>query len=122
MMKQSVVRLLVTTLLLALLVGMLVSTLGWLLLRWKFATQFSNGFFLVGGILIVLGILGVLGGYGMRSDFRVLYSQSAGAMSTAERAKRWAADMTQGYSAFVFLLLTGAFLVGLSVLVGVVFR
>jgi hypothetical protein len=118
-MKRSFLRLLCSTLLLSLLVAMLVSALGWLL-GWKTTTQFSNGLFLPGGILIVLGILSVMGGYGMRSDFKVIYSQSAGDMSTAGRAKRWAADMTQGYSAFIFLLVTGGFLVGLAALVGMV--
>ena len=117
-MKKSFLRLVGTTLLLALMIGMLVSGVGWLL-GWRTSVQFSNGLFIPGGILVVLGILSVMGGYGMRSDFHVVYSQSAGDMSNAERAQRWAADMTQGYSAFIFLFLTGGFLVGLAVLAGI---
>ena len=116
-MKKSFLRLVGTTLLLALLIGIIVASIGWLL-GWKTTTQFSNGLFLLGGILVVLGILSVMGGYGMRSDFHVVYSQSAGEMNIAERGRRWAADMTQGYSAFLFLFLSGGFLIGLAVLVG----
>jgi hypothetical protein len=120
-MKKSILRLLGVTLLLAILIGIITACLGWLL-GWKTGTQFSNGLFLLGGIAIILGIFSVLGGFGMRSDFHVVYSQSAGAMSTLERTQRWMADMTQGYSFYIFLLLTGAFLIGLSILVGMVIK
>ena len=120
-MQKSILRLLGTTLLLAILIASLASCLGWLM-GWKTSTQFSNGLFLPGGILIVLGILTIMGGYGMRSDFHVIYSQSAGTMSIQERTQRWMADMTQGYNTFIFLLLTGGFLIGLAVMVELVFK
>jgi hypothetical protein len=119
-MKRSFLRLILATLGLALLIGMIVSLIG-LLLAWKTGTLYSNGFFLMGAIAIILGVFSVLGGFGMRSDFHVIYSQSAGAMNQEERNKRWMADITQGYSAYIFLLMTGAFLIGLAVLVGVIF-
>ena len=68
-------------------------------------------------ILIVIGILSVVGGFGMRSDFKMLYSQSAGDMNTLERSKRWIADMTQGYGLFLFLLLPGIYLIGVSIMI-----
>jgi len=120
-MKKSILRLLGTTLLVAIMIGILASIIGWLL-GWKTGTQFSNGLFLPGGIVIILGILTIMGGYGMRSDFHVLYSQSAGSMSIQERTQRWMADMSQGYSTFIFLLLSGGFLICLAILVGTVFK
>jgi uncharacterized membrane-anchored protein len=91
------------------------------LLHWNSTTQFSNAFFGAGAGLIVIGVLSVMGGFGMRSDFKTLYSQSAGDMNTLERSKRWIADMTQGYNLFLFLFLPGVFLIGLAVLVPNVF-
>jgi hypothetical protein len=93
---------------------------GWLL-HWNTTTQFSNGFFGAGAILIVLGLFSVVGGFGMRSDFKMLYSQSAGDMNTLERSRRWIADMAQGYAFFSFLLLTGLFLIGFAILIPNVF-
>ncbi len=119
-MKKSFLRLLGTTLLLILIIGILISIVGWFV-GWKTATQFSNAFFLPGGICIVIGILSVVGGYSMRSDFKVLYSQSAGDMSTSERAKRWVADMSAGYGTFIFMFLTGGFLILLAIIIGSVF-
>jgi hypothetical protein len=62
----------------------------------------------------------VLGGFGVRSVFKLLYSQSAGDMNTLERSKRWMADMTQGYGLFLFLL-PEIFLIGASILVANIF-
>jgi hypothetical protein len=119
-MKKSIPRLLLFTLLIAVLLGALVSLIG-LLLGWRTGTQYSNGLFLVGAIVIIVGIFSVLGGFGMRSDFKVLYSQSASSMNIADRSRRWISDTTQGYSAYIFMLLSGGFLFAFSVLVGVVF-
>jgi hypothetical protein len=115
-----VLRLLAITFALACIIGIVTASIG-LLLHWNTTTQFSNGFFVTGAILVVLGILSVMGGYGMRSNFGVVYSQSAGDMNTLERSKRWVADMAQGYNAFIFLLLTGVYLIGLAILVPTIF-
>jgi hypothetical protein len=117
---NKTLRLLATTLVLACALGIITAAIGWLL-HWNTPTQFSNGFFGAGAILIVLGVLSVMGGYGMRSDFKLLYSQSAGDMNTLERSKRWIADMAQGYGAFVFLLLAGVYLVGFAILIPNIF-
>jgi hypothetical protein len=115
-----ILRLLAITFIIACAIGLVVTSIGWVL-HWKSTTQFSNGFFGAGAILIVFGLLSVLGGFGMRSDFKLLYSQSAGDMNTLERSKRWMADMTQGYGLFLFLLLPGTFLIGVSILVANIF-
>jgi hypothetical protein len=115
--KKSVLRLLATTLIFAIIIGTIVACIGWLL-RWHSTTQFSNALFWPGAILIGFGLLSVMGGYRNRSSFGVLYSQSAGDMSMRERTQRWVTDATQGYSTFIFLCLTGGFLVGMAILIG----
>ncbi len=115
-----ILRLLAITFVIACVIGLITGGIGWLL-HWNSTTQFSNGFFGAGAILIVIGILSVVGGFGMRSDFKMLYSQSAGDMNTLERSKRWIADMAQGYGLFLFLLLPGIILIGVSILVPNIF-
>jgi len=98
-------------------VGLLVSCIGWFL-GWRVPVKFSNGMFFSGAALIVLGILSVLGGYSMRSDFKVLYSQSAGDMNLGDRTRRWMADITQGYHMMALLTVSGLLLVVAAVLIG----
>ncbi len=90
-------------------------------LQWDDPFKFSNGFFMAGAILIVLGILSVTGGFTQRSNFGMLYSESAGQMNTNERNQRMLADMAQRYSAFVLLLVSGLLLMGISVALGSLF-
>lgn len=116
-MQKPILKLLAITLLIAFAIGALVSVIGWVL-GWNTPTQFSNGLFIAGAILIALGVLGVMGGYKMRSDFGVIYSQSAGDMNISERTQRWVSDTAQSYGTTAFLTLTGAFLMGLAVLIG----
>jgi len=92
-----------------------------LLFSWKTAIQFSNAFFWAGAILIVFGVLSVFGGYGMRSNFGVVYSQSSGDMNILERTKQWIKDTEQSYSIYILLLISGVILMLLSVLIGEIF-
>jgi hypothetical protein len=119
-MKTSLLRMLGMVFLFALLLGALIATAGWFF-GWRTTTPFSNAFFVVGAILITIGVLSVAGGFSMRSDFKVLYSQSAGSMDINERNQRWLSDITQGYSSFIFLLLTGLLLIAAAVMLGSIF-
>jgi hypothetical protein len=119
-MVNKFLRLLGVTLVVALVIGLVITAIG-LLLRWDSPVKFSNIFFWVGAGLIILGIVSILGGYKMRSDFGVLYSQSSGDMNIIERSKRWAADISQAYDFNLILLLTGLFLIGFSILIPNVF-
>lgn len=101
----------------AIIIGLLVSGIGWHA-GWGSPVKFSNGMFFSGAILIILGILSVVGGYSIRSDFKVLYSQSAGEMSMGDRTMRWMADITQGYRLMVLLTIAGLVLVVAAVLIG----
>ncbi len=87
-------------------------------LQWNGSTQFSNGFFAAGAILIVPGILSVAGGFAQRANFGILYGESAGQMNSAECAQRMVADIAQRYGAFIFLLVTGLLLIGISAAIG----
>jgi hypothetical protein len=119
-MKSPILRLFATTFVLALLVGILISIVGWFL-GWNTSTQFSNGLFITGGVIIVIGLFSTLGGYNKRSDSFLAYTQSAGNMNLEERTRRMAADMLQEYRAVVFLTLTGGFMIGMAILVGSLF-
>jgi hypothetical protein len=111
------VRLFGTSALIAILIGLVVLGIGWLR-GWHTPIQFSNGFFTAGALTVVIGLFSVMGGFSMRSDFKMLYSQSASDMSISDRTKLWVADITQGYGALILLSLTGMYLIGLAILVG----
>ena len=114
------IRSLVKSLIISGIISVILVLVG-LLLSWKTAIQFSNAFFWAGAILIVFGVLSIFGGYGMRSNFGVVYSQSSGDMNILERTKQWIADTEQSYSIYILLLISGGILMLLSVLIGEVF-
>jgi hypothetical protein len=113
---KNTLRLLLKTFIAACFIGFLTLVIGWFL-KWNSNTLFSNGFFVAGAVLIVLGLLSVVGGYSLRGDKFLQYSQSAGDMNTFERSRRWIADTMQGYSMFIVLLLTGLYLIGFAALI-----
>lgn len=117
---KKLVRSLVRSLVISGVIGGFVTLLG-VILSWKTAVQFSNGFFWAGAILIIFGVLSIFGGYGMRSDFGVVYSQSAGDANILERTKQWINDTEQSYSIYILLLIIGGILMLLSVLIDVIF-
>jgi hypothetical protein len=100
----------------ALILSILLGGIGWLL-GWHTSTQYSNGFFVGGGALIVLGVFSVAGGFSQRADFKMTYARTASPASIGERAKQMIADINQGYNALIVLALTGALLIGIAVLI-----
>jgi len=52
------------------LISIAVLLLGYLL-HWSQPTEYSNGFFIVGVILIVLGVYSGAGGFVQRADFKI---------------------------------------------------
>lgn len=113
---KIVKRMVVFIISLFLMVALVESGIG-LIAGWKTGALYSNAFFISGSILATIGLLSVLGNYRARSNFGIQYSQSSGDMALAERTKLWLADVTQGYNALIVLALSGALLIGLSVLV-----
>ena len=113
-MKNTILRLLISAILLALLSGLVVEIIG-LLLGWKTSTQFSDGFFWAGAILISLGVLNILGGRNQPAS-GLQTSQSAVRMDNEERFKLWRADTLRGYNLLAFLGTSGLLLFGLAYL------
>ncbi len=118
---KKLIHSLVKSLIICGIVSILLVLVG-LLLKWKSTIQFSNAFFWAGAILVVFGVLSIFGGYGMRSNFGVIYSQSAGDMNILERTKQWIADTEQSYSIYILLLFSGVVLMLISVLIGEIFK
>ncbi|MGC8855756.1 MAG: hypothetical protein ACP5QU_03060 [Anaerolineae bacterium] len=100
--------------------GVGVSLLGWLL-GWHTALQFSNGLFVAGSVVIIVGLTGFFGGVGARADFKWMYVQSVGDRSLAEQSKLWLADALRGYNIVATSTLSGVLLIGLSILVDQIF-
>jgi hypothetical protein len=111
-MKNTILRILISASLLSFISSIVVAVIG-LLLEWKSFNQYSDGFFWAGAILISSGLLSILG---MHNQPIMPYSQSGLYLSKAEKAKQWAADISQGYNVLVFLGTSGLLLFGLSVL------
>ena len=107
-------------LLLAAAIGALVSAIGWLT-GWNAARQFSDGLFVAGALVMILGAMAIVGGFTLRADFGVIYSQSAGDMSLFERTKQTVAEMVKGYRAVALGVIVGGWLILLSILVDQLF-
>ena len=59
-MKNPIWRILISAILFSLISGSVVAIIG-LMLRWKTYTQFSNGFFVAGVIMILIGFISFQG-------------------------------------------------------------
>lgn len=112
---QSLWRMLVTGAVIAAAVGLLVALIG-LVSGWRSGLQFSNGLFIAGSVVVILGLVAVWGGFTARGDFRITYAQSVSDMSIVERARLWALDSLRGYNAVVVATICGVLLIGLSIL------
>lgn len=119
--KSSITRqMLIIIPLITVVIGSAVALIGWIA-GWQTSTQFSNGFFISGSAVGLLGLLTVLGGYRARSNFEIQYSQSISDMNLSERAKLWIKDLNQGYNALIVCIASGALLIGLAILVDKLF-
>jgi hypothetical protein len=121
--KNTIMRILVSAVIFALIVGIVVTIIG-LIRAWKTPTQFSDGYFWAGAILISLGVLSVMGGRSYRPTSGLETSESAVPLDMAERSRQLASDITRGYNLLAFLAITGVLLLGMSglaILVGRLF-
>ena len=113
-MKNTSLRILISAILFSLMSGIVVSIIG-LMLGWKTSTQFSDGFFLAGVIMIAIGLISYQG-YSQRSiDGPPVH------LDPAERSNLWAADTFHGKNLMAFFGISGLLLFGLSFLVGRLF-
>jgi len=81
---------------------------------WRTPTQFSNGFFWAGAIMISLGLISVMGGQSESMVPGLPDSESAANPDGASRFGIWAADLLHGRNALAFLGIAGLLLLGLS--------
>jgi len=115
--SQPILRLAIRILKATAVISLVVVVAG-LILRWNEPAKFSNGFFAAGAILIIASLLTVTGGFTQRSNFGVMYTETAGQANSAERGQRMAAEITQRYGTFIFLVVTGLVLIGISIAIG----
>jgi hypothetical protein len=112
-MKNSILRILISAILLSLISSIVVLVIG-LKLGWKTPTQFSDGFFWAGAILISIGFVNLMGMFSQRTVSGLQYSQSAVHLDINERYKIWEADVLHGYHLLAFLGISGVLLLGMS--------
>ena len=99
-----------------LLVSLIVLIVG-LTLHWNTPVQFSNGFFIAGGIVIVLGIVSGMGGLEQRGDAALLYGETAGHASITERTQQMLTDSKQRYGMLILAITVGALLIVIAVII-----
>ena len=122
-MKNPILRILISAILFSLVSGLVVSIIG-LMLGWKTSTQFSDGFFWAGAIVISIGFVNLLGTFSQRPSSAMQYSRSAVRLDMAELYKIWETDNLHGYDLLAFLGISGLLLfglAGLAILVGRLF-
>ena len=112
-MKSSILRVLIVAFLFSLISSIVVVIIG-LKLKWQTSTQFSDGFFWAGAIIISIGFVNLLGMSSQRTVSGLPYSQSAVHLDATERFNIWSADILRGYNLLAFLLISGLLLFGLS--------
>ena len=86
-----------------------------LLRQWNTLVQFSNGFFVAGAIVIILGLFSVTGGFSQRANFPIKYAETAGQASIKERTQRMMSDINQQYGFMIIWTSVGVLLIGISI-------
>jgi hypothetical protein len=107
-MKNTILRILIGAILFGLISSIVVSIIG-LLHGWT-ASQFSDGFFWAGAIMISIGFISLLGYSRRPIDWPPVHSDPA------DRAKLWAADAFRGKILMAAFGISGLLLFGLSIL------
>jgi hypothetical protein len=111
-MKNTILRILISAILFSLISGIVVSIIG-LILGWKTSTQFSDGFFWAGAIMISLGVLNIIGGRNQPTS-GLQTSQSAIPLDKDEQFKLWEASTLHGNNLLAFLGASGLLMFGLA--------
>ena len=113
-MKNTILRTLIGTVLFLLISGIVVSIIG-LVLGWKTSTQFSDGFFWAGVIMISIGLISFQGYSQRTTGWPPVH------LDPDDRAQLWAADTSRGKVFMAIFGVPGLLLFGLSVLVSRLF-
>jgi hypothetical protein len=112
-MKNSILRILISAVIFSLISGIVVVIVG-LTRDWKTSTQFSDGFFWAGAIVISIGFINTLGMHSQETVTGSQYNQSVVPLDMSEQLKNWQADVLHGNHLLAFLGITGLLLFGLS--------
>ena len=113
-MKNTILRILIGAILFSLISGIVVLIIG-LMLGWKTSTQFSDGFFWAGVIMIAIGFISFQGYSKPTNDGPPAH------LDPADRSNLWAADTFRGKNLLAFFGISGLLLFGLAFLVGRLF-
>ena len=105
---------------LTMLVSLIVIVIG-MVSGWDRSTQFSNGFFIAGAIVIVLGTFSVTGGLQQRANFPLAYAETASDASISERTQRMMTDINQRYGTMTLFIGAGVLLIVISIAIGNLF-
>jgi predicted phage tail protein len=111
-MKNPLLTILLRAILVALAAGFFMAIFG-LILGWKTSTQFSDGFFWAGAIVISLGVLNILGGRNQPLT-EPKTSQTAVDVDNDQRFKLWLAKTSRGNHLLAILAISGLLLFGLA--------
>lgn len=113
-MKNRILRILIGVTLFSLVPGIVVLVIG-LMRGWQTPTQFSDGFFWAGVIMISIGFISFQGYSHRTIDWPPVR------LDSANRAKLWAADIFHGKILMAVFGISGLLLFGLSILVSRLF-
>jgi hypothetical protein len=109
-MKNTILRILIGAILFSLISGIVVSIIG-SRQGWKTSTQFSDGFFWAGVVMIAIGFISFRG-YSQRTiNWPPVH------LDPADHAKLWAAETLHGKFLMAVFGISGLLLFGLSFLV-----
>ena len=78
--------------------------------------------FLLAEHLIVVGLISMTGSWGLRADPAVLYGESAGSPSIAERTQILAAEVLQGPGAMILFVGSGILMIAIAALISTVWH
>lgn len=111
-MKNLISRILISAILFSLLSGIVVIAIG-LFRHWETSTQYSDGFFWAGAIMISIAFINVMG---MRQGNvpGSKYSRFSVPVDITEQLKNWQADVLHGNHLLAFLGISGLLLFCLS--------
>jgi hypothetical protein len=113
-MKNTILRILIGAIFCSLISSIVVLIIS-VMRGWKTSTQFSDGFFWAGVIMIAIGFIS-LRGYSQRTvDWPPI------PLDPSDRAKLWAADTIRGKTLMAVFGVSGLLLFGLSFLVSRLF-
>ena len=112
-MKNTILRILIGAILFSLIPGIVVSVIG-LLRGWR-TSQFSDGLFWAGVLMILIGFVSLQGHSQRTMDWPPIH------VDPAERAKLWAADIFRGRILMAVFGISGLLLFGLAGLVLILF-